>query len=110
MASHFELKKTTNGQFMYNLKAGNGEIILTSAMHKEKNAATSGIAAVQANAANEKQYERKTATNGQHYFVLKDDKGETVGRSEQYAAASGMENGIASVKKNAPGATIKELA
>ena len=30
MAAHFEIKKQTNGQFMFNLKAGNGEIILTS--------------------------------------------------------------------------------
>ena len=30
MAGTFELKKAANGQYMFNLKAGNGEIVLTS--------------------------------------------------------------------------------
>jgi uncharacterized protein len=110
MAAHFELKKTTNGQFMFNLKAGNGEIILTGSMHKDKEAATRDIEVVRNGAANEARYERKTASNGQHFFVLKSETGDTAGRSEQYASASGMENGIASVKKNAPAATVKEAS
>ncbi|HXT48189.1 MAG TPA: DUF1508 domain-containing protein, partial [Gemmatimonadaceae bacterium] len=46
MAAHFELKKTANGQFMFNLKAGNGEIILTGSMHKDKEAAARDIEVV----------------------------------------------------------------
>jgi uncharacterized protein YegP (UPF0339 family) len=34
MAGIFELKQTANGQFMFNLKVGNGEIILTSETYK----------------------------------------------------------------------------
>ncbi len=30
MSGWFELKKTPSGEFRFNLKAGNGEIILTS--------------------------------------------------------------------------------
>ena len=30
MAAKFELKRANNGQFMFNLKAANGEVILTS--------------------------------------------------------------------------------
>jgi len=33
MAGKFELKNAKNGQFMFNLKAGNGEIILISEMY-----------------------------------------------------------------------------
>lgn len=29
MAARYVLKKATNGEFMFNLKAGNGEVILT---------------------------------------------------------------------------------
>ena len=39
MAGKFEVKATKNGQFMFNLKASNGEIILTSEMYKTKNGA-----------------------------------------------------------------------
>jgi uncharacterized protein YegP (UPF0339 family) len=45
MAAKFDLKQGESGQFLFNLKAGNGEVILTS-------------------------YERKTAKNGQAFFVL----------------------------------------
>lgn len=54
---------------MFNLKAGNGEIILTGSMHKDKDSATRDIEVVRNGAANEARYERKTASNGQHFFV-----------------------------------------
>ncbi len=51
MAAKFELKKTTSGQFHFNLKAGNGEIIATSEMYNSKDSAKSGIESVKNNAA-----------------------------------------------------------
>ena len=51
MAGKFELKKTAGGQFHFNLKAGNGEIIATSEMYESKAAAKNGIDSVRRNAA-----------------------------------------------------------
>jgi uncharacterized protein YegP (UPF0339 family) len=51
MAAKFELKKASSGQFHFNLKAGNGEIIATSEMYNSKESAKNGIASVKANAA-----------------------------------------------------------
>ena len=51
MAAEFELKKTANGQFHFNLKAGNGEIIATSEMYGSKASAENGIESVKKNAA-----------------------------------------------------------
>jgi hypothetical protein len=110
MAAKFELKKGASGQFSFNLKAGNGEIILTSEAYKEKGSAENGIQSVIASAADDNRYERKTAKNGQSYFVLKAGNGEVVGKSEMYSSAAAMENGIASVKKNAPSAKVEDLA
>ena len=42
------------------------------------------------------------------YFNLKALNGQVVGTSQMYSSASGMENGITSVKKNAPDAEIVE--
>ena len=42
-------------------------------------------------------------------FVLTAGNGQTIGLSEMYSSASAMENGIASVKKNAPEAKLKDL-
>lgn len=50
MAGKFELKKTSNGQFRFNLKASNGQIIATSESYKTKAAALNGIESVKKNA------------------------------------------------------------
>jgi uncharacterized protein YegP (UPF0339 family) len=109
MAGKFEIKKSNNGQFYFNLKAGNGEVILTGETYVAKESAQQGIASVKANSPHDGQYERKTAANNQPYFILKATNGQTIGKSEMYSSATAMENGIASVKANAPTATIVDL-
>ncbi len=51
MAAKFELKKTPSGQYRFNLKAGNGEIIATSESYTTKASALNGIESVKKNAA-----------------------------------------------------------
>lgn len=109
MAAKFELKKSTTGQYHFNLKSGNGEIILSSEMYTAKSGAEGGIEAVRNNASLDERYERKSSTDGKEYFVLKAANGEIIGRSETYTTTAGMENGIASVKTNAPGADLDDL-
>ena len=70
MSAHYELKPTKNGEFMFNLLAGNNEVILTSQMYKEKSGAINGIESVQTNSQLDEHFERKTAHNGQFYFDL----------------------------------------
>lgn len=108
MSGIFELKDASAGQFMFNLKAGNGEIIFTSENYVAKAGATNGIEAVRTNARNDARYLKKTSTDRQHYFVLKGRNGEPLGRSEMYTTAAAMDNGIASVKANAPTAVVKD--
>jgi hypothetical protein len=108
MAAKYELLVASDGQYYFNLKAANGQVILTSERYKEKASATNGIASVQANAADDGRYERKTSANGKPFFVLKAGNGEPIGRSEMYNSTSSMENGIASVKKNGPAANTQD--
>lgn len=108
MAGKFELKTAANGKYHFNLKAGNGQIILSSEMYESKSAAENGIASVQSNAADDARYERKESSNGKPYFNLKASNGQAIGKSEMYESAAAMENGIESVKKNAPGAATVE--
>lgn len=109
MAARFELKKSKNGQFTFNLKAGNGETILTSETYSAKPSAKNGIASVQRNSADESRFERKVAKNGKPFFVLKATNGQVVGKSEMYESPRAMEAGIAAVKKNAPAAETVDL-
>jgi len=110
MAGYFELKVAKGDQYVFNLKAANHQVILSSETYTSKAAARDGIASVQKNAPDDSRYQRKEARDGSHYFVLTATNGQTIGRSEMYTSKSAMENGIASVKTNAPGADVKELA
>lgn len=48
--SGYYIRKASDGQFYFVLKAANGEIIATSEMYKSKQSAEGGIASVKANA------------------------------------------------------------
>lgn len=104
----FVIKKRANGEFQFNLKAGNGETILTSEGYSGKSGCQNGIESVRKNAPDDNRYDRKTASNGQYYFNLTATNGQVIGTSERYASSSSMENSIESVKKNAPDATIED--
>jgi uncharacterized protein YegP (UPF0339 family) len=109
MSGYFELKSAAGGQFMFNLKAGNHEVILTSESYKFKQSAQGGIESVKVNAPDDSRYHRKTAKDDSPYFTLVAVNGEVIGRSEMYSSKSAMESGIASVKANGPSATTKDL-
>jgi uncharacterized protein YegP (UPF0339 family) len=109
MAGYFELKKGDGGNFRFNLKAGNHEVILTSESYTSKAAAQTGIAAVKTNAPADANYDRRTAKDGSRYFVLLAANKQIIGRSEMYSSAAAMEGGIASVRRNAPDADTKDL-
>lgn len=109
MAGYYVLKKAANGQYMFNLKAANHEVILTSETYSSKAAAEGGIGSVQKNSPTDSNYERKTASNGAPYFVLKSPaNGQIIGKSEMYSSTGAMENGVESVKKNGPSDDIRE--
>jgi len=94
---------------MFNLKAGNGEIILTSQGYKSKQGCKGGITSVKENAPDEDNYDKKTATDGRFYFNLKASNGEIIGTSQMYTTTSGRNNGIESVQNNAPSADVIDL-
>ncbi|CAE6884451.1 MULTISPECIES: YegP family protein [Pseudomonas] len=108
MASKFHLKKAKDGQFHFNLLAGNGEIILTSEMYKAKDSALNGIESVRKNSQREGAFEVKESSNAKHYFVLKATNGQVVGQSQMYASASSCKGGVESVQKNAPEAVLND--
>jgi uncharacterized protein YegP (UPF0339 family) len=110
VAGKFEIKKGTSGKFRFNLKAGNGQVLLTSEAYESKQGAEKGIESVRKNAPDDNRYERKTAKNDEAYFVLKAGNGEPLGRSETYSSTSAMENGIESVKRNATDAEIVDIS
>lgn len=104
----FVISKRTNGEFQFNLKADNNQVILTSEGYTTRAACDNGIESVRKNATDDARYERKRSTNDKYYFNLKATNGQVIGTSEMYESSAAMENGIASVSKNAPNATVEE--
>lgn len=109
MAGKFEIKKNKSGQFSFNLLASNGQVILTSELYKSKASAKAGVASVQKNAPNDAAFERKISSNNKSYFVLKAANKQIIGKSQMYESDAAMENGIESVKRNAPEAGIEDF-
>ena len=108
MAGKFVVSKRSNGEFQFNLKAGNGETILSSEGYAAKASCLSGVESVRKNSQDDARYDRKTSSNGKHYFNLTATNGQVIGTSEMYNDASGRDNGIGSVRNNAPGAPVDD--
>lgn len=104
----YDLKTMKDGSFMWNLKAGNGEIILSSQKYKSKASAKKGIASVMKNCGDDGRFERKISRNKKPFFVMKALNGQIIGKSELYESDRSCENGIKSVKKNGPDSKIKD--
>lgn len=109
MAAKFELKLTAKKNWMFNLKAGNGEVILTSEHYAARDSAENGIESVRKNSADIASFDIRTAKNGDPYFVLVAKNKEVIGKSEMYKSASSVKRGIASVMRNAVTARVVEV-
>ena len=103
----FEIKKDKAGEFRFNLKARNGQVILSSEGYKAKPSCMNGIESVRKNSQSDELFERKETATG-HRFNLKSTNGQVIGTSEVYTTLNALENGITSVKKNAPDAGIDD--
>lgn len=109
MRGKFTLRKTNNGNFVFNLKASNGQVILTSQPYPDKRSALHGIESVRRNASDDRCVERLTSTDRKQYFIVKAANAQIIGKSEMYNARASMENGIASVARNASSAVLEDL-
>ena len=108
MAGKFAVFKGKDGQDYFKLKAGNGEVILSSEGYKSSKSCANGIESVRKNSQDENRFECRVAKDGREYFVLKAGNGQEIGRSQMYKSSSGCRNGIKSVAKNAADAAVVE--
>ena len=108
MAGKFELYKDKAGEFRFRLKAANGQNILASEGYKQKASAMNGIDSIKKNASSDENYERKETKSGGLMFNLLAANKQVIGTSESYTTAAARDNGIESVKKNAPTADVED--
>jgi uncharacterized protein len=99
-----------NNEFRFRLKAGNGQIILSSEGYTTKAACLNGIESVKKNSSDPKRVTKTTTPTGMFRFALTAANSQIIGTSQNYKSESGRNNGIESIKKNASKADVKEVA
>jgi len=119
----FQTKKTASGGFVFNLLAGNGQVVATSEVYNKLGSMLNGIASVQKNAPvagvedqtvenpeklRNPKFEVYADKAGKTRFRLKAANGQVIAVGEAYETKKAALAGVASVKKNAPGAKIVE--
>jgi len=92
------------------LTAPNGQPILTSEGYTAKASCKNGIHSVKTNAPQDDQYKRKETSDGKFTFNLMAKNNQVIGTSQTYSSKQGLENGIQSVKDNAPRAGIEDTS
>ncbi len=115
--------RTVKSGIKFDLRATNGQVILTSEVYTTGASCRKGIESIRKNApiANVEnrteegfavmthpKFEMYQDKAGEYRFRLKARNGEIIGTSEGYSAKAGCLNGIESVRKNAEGAEILE--
>ena len=106
----FVIEPRVDGKFQFNLKADNGQVILTSQGYGVMASCLNGVESVRANARSSEMFDKLRSTDGKFYFNLRATNGQVIGTSEMYERASGMDGGILSVMQNAPDAIVEVLA
>ena len=108
MAGKFETYKDKAGEHRFRLKAGNGEVILSSEGYSQKEGCANGIESVKKNGSNADRFEKKTTDSGKFRFNLKATNGQVIGTSQNYSSEAACDNGIASVGRVAADAAVVE--
>jgi uncharacterized protein YegP (UPF0339 family) len=111
VAGWYEVNENKDGQFLFVLKAGNGEVILSGEPRAQRESVEQDIDAVRANYAIEEGYEKNISERtGKPYFILKDADNQLIGSSQEYSSEAAYNKGMASVKRNGSSTMIKEMA
>ncbi len=117
----FVIRRTATG-IKFDLKAGNGETIATSEIYETEATCRKGIESVRKNAEKAKledltepempvtnpKFELFQDKQGAFRFRLKARNGGVIAVSEGYSTKAACENGIESVRRNAPNGETEE--
>lgn len=110
MNAKFQIfKSTKNSQYYFHLQAPNNKIILASEGYTTKDNCKNGIESVKTHSPYDVYYKRLATIHSQFYFTLTASNNQVVGMSEMYESIQGRDNGIESVKSNAPTALVEDL-
>lgn len=97
-SAYFETFQGVDGRFYFNVMAENGERVLRSQAYTTLGSAEKGVAAVLANANDQRRFEVLVASNGDHYFNVKAANGEIIGTSELFPTRASADRAARTVR------------
>ena len=117
----FIIRKTENGNFLFFLKASNMQTVCQSQVYSSMSSCKAGVESIRKNcgsniedqtlqkfeAIKNPKYEIYLDKAGEYRFRLKASNGENILASQGYTTKAACNNGIESIRKNAPDATVK---
>ena len=89
-----EIIRNASGQYRFNVKANNGEVVLRSESYQTLAGATNGVESVKTNGADLEQYVLLQTTNGKWYFNLRAGNNKIIATSEIYSSKSNAKRGM----------------
>ena len=117
----FIIRKTENGNFLFFLKASNMQTVCQSQVYSSMSSCKAGVESIRKNcgsniedqtlqkfeAIKNPKYEIYLDKAGEYRFRLKASNGENILSSQGYTTKAACKNGIESIRKNAPDATVE---
>ena len=70
MSAKYTVKRTADSQFMFNLQAANGEVILTSERYTTKQSALKGVESVKVNSSLDSRYRKELSSRSEPTSIL----------------------------------------
>ncbi len=117
----FVVKQSKSGGYVFSLKASNGQVICSSQVYKSEVSCMKGVNSVKVNAVaagledqtvegyetiKNPKFEVYTDKKGETRFRLKAKNGQIIATGEGYKTKKSCLNGVESIRKNAPDATV----
>ncbi len=104
----FVVTKLESDEFVFTLKATNGQALLVGKKYKAKSSCENGIESVRKNALEDSRFDKKVSDEGKFYFNLVAGNGQLIGTSEMYESEASRDKGIESVKRNVQDAVVDD--
>ncbi len=100
-------RRKKDNLFYFQFLSEENDVILNSQSYSDKEVCFNGIRSVISNAGNESRYEKSIDGDSKHFFILKAENGQEIGRSIKYETEADVDKAIANFIEEGPSAASK---
>jgi uncharacterized protein len=109
MPGYYQLIEGDDGAYMFTLRAGNHDTVVGSRVFWSRHSALDGAATLRVRCQLAEAFVRRAHEDGRHWFEVHDALGNMLARSALYGSRSGLQAGMASVRRNGVSTSFRGL-